>query len=385
MRQLSRDSWLAIGLFVTLVLVTIVAAIYQAKEQEEAPPLASFSSAPDGARALRLWLEALGYSVSDEVGETFRLPEDTDMMLMLEPFAGVTADEWETIDAWVESGGTLVLAGNRFQTTFAFRHYDFALAYLGTEVYTLTVQTPLLASPPLTGTVSARAQAYFATNRDDFVTHLAVESRPVMLSFERGAGRVILSAAPFSFSNAGLKEEGNPLLVLNVITAANQPGVIWFDEWHHGVRPRRAELIGPGDWLRHTPAGRSLLYVAAVIFLALVIRGRHFGRPVPLPKDVTRRAPLEYITAIANLSRRAGHRLAVLHHYHHRLKRNLGKRYRLNPTLPDGEYVAQLAELNPELDTNALHSLLTRLRQDKVSESEMVQLATEVAEWLKES
>lgn len=385
MRQLSRDSWLAIGLFVILVLVTLVAAIYQAREQEEAPPLSSFSSAPDGARALWLWLEALGYSVSNEVGQTFRLPENAGMVLMLEPLAGITADEWETMDAWVESGGTLVLAGDRFQTTFAVSHYGCALAYLGTRVPTLTVQTPLLTSPPLTGTVSAQAQAYFATNRDDVVTHLAVESRPVMLSFERGAGRVILSAAPFSFSNAGLKEEGNPQLVLNVITAANQPGVIWFDEWHHGVRSMRAELIGPGDWLRHTPAGRSLLYAATVIFLALVVRGRHFGRPVPLPKDVARRAPLEYITAIANLSRRAGHRLAVLHHYHHRLKRNLGKRYRLNPTLPDGDYVAQLAELNPDFDANALHSLLTRLRQDRVSESEMVQLATEVAAWLKES
>ncbi len=385
MRQLSRDSWLAIGLFVILVLVTLVAAIYQAREQEEAPPLSSFSSAPDGARALWLWLEALGYSVSNEVGQTFRLPENAGMVLMLEPLAGITADEWETMDAWVESGGTLVLAGDRFQTTFAVSHYGCALTYLGTRVPTLTVQTPLLTSPPLTGTVSAQAQAYFATNRDDVVTHLAVESRPVMLSFERGAGRVILSAAPFSFSNAGLKEEGNPQLVLNVITAANQPGVIWFDEWHHGLRSTRAELIGPGDWLRHTPAGRSLLYAATVIFLALVMRGRHFGRPVPLAKDVARRAPLEYITAIANLSRRAGHRLAVLHHYHHRLKRNLGKRYRLNPTLPDGDYVAQLAELNPDFDANALHSLLTRLRQGRVSESEMVQLATEVAAWLKES
>jgi hypothetical protein len=363
MRQISRDSWLAIGLFVTLVLVTIVAAIYQTKEQEEAPPLASFSSAPDGARALWLWLEALGHSVSDEVGETFCLPEDVGMVLMLEPFAGITVEEWETIDAWVESGGTLVLVGDRFPTTFAVRHYDFNLAYLGTEASTLTVQTPLLASPPLTGMVSARAQAYFATDRDDFV---------------------ILSTAPFSFSTAGLKKEGNPQLVLNVISAASQPGVIWFDEWHHGARSTRAELIGPGDWLRHTPAGRSLLYAGAVIFLALVIRGRHFGRPVPLPRDVTRRAPLEYITAVANLSRRAGHQSAALRYYRHRLKRTLGKRYRLSPTLPDDKYVAQLAELNPNLDANALHSLLTRLCQDRVSESEMVQLATKVTEWLKE-
>ena len=47
--------------------------------------------------------------------------------------------------------------------------------------------------------------------------------------------------------------------------------------------------------------------------------------------------------------------------------------------------MAQLAELNPDLAADALRSLLRRLRQDEVSESGVVQLATEVAEWLKES
>jgi hypothetical protein len=128
-----------------------------------------------------------------------------------------------------------------------------------------------------------------------------------------------------------------------------------------------------------------LLYVAAIVFVALVLRGRRFGRPVPLPKDITRRAPLEYITAIANLGRRAGHRAAVLRQYHHWLKRGLGQRYRLNPTLPDDEYVTQLAQFNPNLDTTALRNLLARLRWGKVSESEMIQLAAETAKWLKET
>jgi hypothetical protein len=74
----------------------------------------------------------------------------------------------------------------------------------------------------------------------------------------------------------------------------------------------------------------------------------------------------------------------VLQHYREQLKRGLGQRYRLNPTLPDHEYLAQLAKFKPDLDRAALASLLARLDQGQVSENEMVQLAAAVADWLKE-
>lgn len=383
MRRLSRDSWLAIILLVVLVLVTVAAGISEATRREDAVPLASDSYAPNGARALWLWLDKLGYEVSDEVSDRFRLPEGTGLLLMLEPRVVVTEAEWHAIDDWVEDGGTLVLVGESWGTMAAVRHYDLQLRYLVQEAYTLTIQTPLLISLPLTETLTARARAYLETENHDFTVHLAAGSRPVTISCELGAGRVILSTALFPFTNAGLKEDGNPELALNVIAAAATPGVIWFDEWHHNLYAGRAEVVGPGSWLRRTPAGRSLLYVAAVILLALVLTGRRFGRPVPLPKQIVRRAPLEHVTAIANLSRRAGHRAAVLRHHHHLLKRELGKRYRLDPTLPDDEYVARLAKLNPQVDAHQLLALLRRLSHRKVSEGEMIQLATEVADQLR--
>lgn len=384
MKKLSRESWLAIGLLMALVLVTVAAAVHQARRQVRHPSLSSASSEPNGAQALWLWLDQLDYRVSAEVDEAFALPRNTGVMLALEPLIRFTADEWETVDAWVEGGGTLVLAGEGRAIDWAARHYDLTLTHMSTQALTLTAQTPLLVGPPLQEPVGVRARAAFETERNDLVTHLAAGSRPVLLSLEQGAGRVILSATAFPFSNAGLKELGNPELVLNLVASVERSDVIWFDEWHHGVRVKRAEVSGPDDWLRQTPAGRALLYVAGVIFVALVLRGRRFGRPVPLPQDTARRAPLEYITAIANLSRRAGHRSATLRHYSHRLKRDLGRRYRLDPTLPDDEYVAQLAELNPNLDRGALRGLLARLSRAKVSESEMIQLAAEVAEWLRE-
>jgi hypothetical protein len=333
-----------------------------------------------------LWLAEIGYPVTNESAAIFRIPDDTGLLFLLEPMTAVTDVEWEAIDTWVEAGGTLILAGQQFGTLLAARHYDFRLDYQIDQPAELAAQTPLLQSPRLDQPLTIRPETYFTTHRDDFTVHLATEAGPVLVSFQKGDGLVVLSAAAFPFSNAGLKASGNPALVFNLVALAEAGAGVWFDEWHHNIRgsddPDENEFLGPGNWLRYTPVGRAFLYVAVVIFFAIVLAGRRFGRPVPLPTATARRAPLEHISAIANLSRRAGHRRAVVRDYKHRLKRGLGQRYRLTPTLADDEYVKQLANLNPNLDAGELHALLTRLNQSNPGENELVELAREVARWL---
>jgi hypothetical protein len=122
--------------------------------------------------------------------------------------------------------------------------------------------------------------------------------------------------------------------------------------------------------------------VTGVIFIGLLLSGRGFGRPVPLLHEIKRRGPLEHVTAIANLNRKAGHRGAVLGQYRQHLKRHLGRRYRLDSSLHDAEYLQQLARLNPELDIPTLADLLKRLSQKNPAESEIVRLAAETAKWM---
>ena len=95
----------------------------------------------------------------------------------------------------------------------------------------------------------------------------------------------------------------------------------------------------PEQFLRRTPVGRALLFVAFAVFIVFFLQGRGFGRPVPLPQEIKRRGALEHVTGIANLSRRAAHRSAVMMHYHQQIKRKLGQRYRLDPGMDDKEYV----------------------------------------------
>ncbi len=145
MKQFSRDFWLAIALLGVLVLVTMVAVLQQKVE----PPLSSTSSAPDGARALKLALAELGYKDKWDDSADPSSIFMTSVGFMLEPFPDITQNDWEGVDYTVNAGGTLILAGDNYGTALAVRHYQFDLAPLPNPVTPLTSQTPLFTSPPV--------------------------------------------------------------------------------------------------------------------------------------------------------------------------------------------------------------------------------------------
>jgi len=378
--KLSRDSWLAIGLVLLLSAITVAAA-YQQNKTQTIPYLAT-SSAPDGTLALKLWLAELGYPPVDETPVFFQTPQNAELILLFEPILPVTEREWELLDQWVEAGGTLLLAGKNFYMYDVFYHYEFSLDYLEERADSLLPAAPLLASPPQTDPAPVAPDRVLDSARTDFVTLLAADGRPVLVTFEQGKGRVILSSTAEPFSNKGLKDDPTATLALNLVALSAQKGRAWFDDWHHGVQGNR--IVGPDQWLRRTSAGHALLFAAGVIFFALLLQGRGFGRPIPLQHEVKRHGPLEHVTAVANLNRKAGHRADVLRQYHQWVKRHLGGRYRLDPSLPDEEYVAQLAKYNPALEKEKLLHLLQSLSRRNIAEAELVKLAEEASKWISE-
>jgi hypothetical protein len=379
MKNLSRDAKLGIGVLLALVIVTVLAATQQRTGQQYVR-LSTLSSAPDGARALKLWVEALEYRVDEQVLTNFVPPKNAAIVFMLEPLFP-NESELQPLDDWVEAGGTLIAIGEEYGMYLLIDHYQFNFTYLPQENVSPASQTPLLASPAGFDLTNARARIALDSERDDFVVLAAYQGQPVLVAFEQGKGRVILGTVTDPFTNAGLKQAGNPEFVLNVLALAQVKGTVWFDEWHHGIRSE-TEILGPGEFLRQTPVGRALLFVTFAIFIVLFIQGRGFGRPVPLPQEIKRRGAWEHVTGIANLSRRAAHRSAVMLQYHQQIKRKLGQRYRLDPGMDDQEYVEKLADYNRALNKDTLLNLLKRLRHKDISETEMVHLAAEAAQWI---
>ncbi len=378
MKNLSRDTKLLIGIMLILAIITALAAVQQ-NAQKKDPVLSSLSSAPDGALALKLWVQALNYNVDEQVIGDFIPPKNASILFVLEPLFP-TETELQPLDDWVEAGGTLIAIGDQYGMYVLLDHYHFGLDYLPENVTSPANETPLLDSPVGLDLKNVKVKTVLQSERDDFVVLAAYGGKPVLVSFEQRKGRVILGTIPESFTNAGLKEAGNPELVLNILALARAKGTVWFDEWHHGVRSS-SPILGPSEFLRRTPVGHALLFATAVIFIVLFIQGRGFGRPVPLPQEIKRRGALEHVTGIANLSRRAAHRSAVMMQYHQQIKRKLGQRYRLDPGMNDKEYVDKLAGYNPSLPKDELLNLLKRLKRKDISEAEMVHLAAEAAKW----
>ncbi len=379
MKALSRDARLGIGVLLLLVVITAFAAT-QKNTQQQYPALSSLSSAPDGARALKLWVQELKYDVDEQVLTDFEPPENAAILLMLEPQFS-TDGEMKSVDTWVEDGGTLILIGEQFGMFSVIDHYKFSFDYLPDNSGTPAVAAPLLLSPVGFDARNTTVRIALASERDDYVTLMSYQGKPVLVSFEQGKGRVILGTVPGSLTNAGLKLAGNPELVLNILALARTKGTVWFDEWHHGVQSG-AQVSGPTEFLRHTPVGHALLFVTFAVFIALFMQGRGFGRPIPLPQELKRRAALEHVIGIANLSRRAAHRSAVMMQYHSQIKRKLGQRYRLDPGMADEQYVNTLAGYNPMLDKNELLNLLKLLKRRNISETEMVHLAVVASKWI---
>lgn len=377
--KLSRDGRLGIAILLALVLVTI-AAVLQQNDEPGIDYLAT-SSSPSGTLALKLWLGELGYPSLDEPQPSFEPSPGIKTIFIIQPIIRVSEAEWRLLEEWIDQGGVLLLAGDNYATTEMLDRFDFSLTFLNPQIGELLPATPLLQSPAVTARVPLITDLALSTNRTDFVPLLSAGGHPVIVLLGHGRGRVILSSNPYPFSNKALKDEALAQVVLNLV-AFTARGTVWFDDWHHGIQG--AAIIGPGQWLRFTPGGHAILFAVGVVFLALLFQGRAFGRPIPLPHEIKRRGPLEHVTAIANLKRRAGHRAEVLQQYRQRLKRNLGRRYRLDPSLPDAEYAETLARYNPSVDKDALLHLLVRLSQGTAGEAGFVRLASEAARWIKD-
>jgi hypothetical protein len=378
-KTLSRDAQLGIGIMLALLIIITFAATRQQAEQAY-PKLSTISAAPDGALALKLWVQELNYPVQEQVLESFSPPEDAAILFALEPFF-VDGAELKSVDQWVENGGTLIVIGEQYGAYSLIDHYDFSFEFLTENDAPPAATTPLLNSPALGDLTHAKARVALATERDDYVVLAAHTGKPILVSFEQGKGRVILGTIPDVFTNAGLKQAGNPELVLNLLALARTKGTIWFDEWHHGLQGG-AQILGPDQFLRRTPLGHALLFALFAVFMTLFLQGRGFGRPVPLPQEIKRRGAWEHVTGVANLSRRAAHRSAVMLHYHGQIKRKLGQRYRLDPGMDDELYVHTLAGYHLTFNKDELLNLLKRLKRRNISETEMVQLAVESAKWI---
>ena len=127
--------------------------------------------------------------------------------------------------------------------------------------------------------------------------------------FAFGEGRVVIFSEGGPISNA--RAGKHPLAVLAVRAAlayTSEADTVFFDEFHQGIRGDRTQAEVLRDFFLGNPAGRTLLHLVVVSFLILACLGLRFGAPTPAvaPPDLERRSPLEHVSALGDLYRKAG-------------------------------------------------------------------------------
>jgi hypothetical protein len=372
-----RDARILVASLVVLVILAAISVVVA--PAPEAPPLSVRSADRDGAMALQMWLRRSGYDVREVL--SYNQLETIDVLFVLEPLLFIyTGEEAQLLQSWVEEGHTLIIAGTPLAVNALLAPYDLSLNFLPFSAQTLSPAAPSLVNPPFSA-VRAEAVSVVETVRADVVSHLFSVDLPVLVSASHGAGRVWVSGALRPFTNLGLQDPGSARLVANLLAGFPPTFTVGFDEAAHGYGdPASQSLSG---WLFGAAPGWGIVLALVITMIFLATRGRRFGRAVPLPDERLRRESVEYIYAMATLFRRSGQRSEILRHYDDQLRRRLSERYAVDPKLEAIEFVKTVVYRDPTLHEAELRDLMKRLSQKKVSEPDLIRIASDVDQFLR--
>ncbi len=242
--------------------------------------------------------------------------------MLLNPTERIDRAQTREILDWVEQGGTLIYADD---SPAIFGPANALLDELQVEsgVYSTTVgieraapAQPVLDQPPV-GEAEVQTDRVLVLGTDEYVQLLGVDDAAIVAGIKRGRGYIYLSAATHPFTNAGLHDNENAALALNMLRRVPAGGRIQFDEYHHGffTPPSTTRLVLGGPW------GWAGAYAVLVTALYLLQSGLALSRPVPLKEELKRRSSAEYVESMADLFQRGGKRSYILQHYHAAFKR----------------------------------------------------------------
>lgn len=268
------------------------------------------------------------------------------------PFAGAEVEE---IVRWVEDGGTLLAAVEGVWADPSGTPLGRPPAFVALAER-LGVQFPELGKPangaaPAPGsrhTTGVRQVAIDTNEGVDVIPEppnaedtpeLSADGTPVLVSFPRGRGKVVVSSDAHMFANGALGREDNLRFVADLLWRNAEAGSIYFDEYHHGFGPR----VRVGSAPDPAPLHRALLVTAVGFAVFLVGRAQRFGRAVESAES-RRRAPREYVEALAGLLARGEANRWALEKIAAAFRRRMAAAAGLPGAVADRELAEALAE-----------------------------------------
>jgi hypothetical protein len=296
-----------VGTLVGLTLLLLLASSGRRATDEESIPGSTYASGPDGSKAAYLMLERLGYPVERSTAQ-LGAPEGSGLVFLIAPQKSLDAEaDLDELATWIQEGGTLVYAPSVFepdspglQGMLGLRvEHHVRLGYAPDRVPLSSDYAPAR-TVAINGTSAVKPRAGSEPLRTGVLEGNSIAERSI------GRGRAIVVADPSVFSNVGLREADNALLLATLCAHHGGSGPILFEERTHGF----ANLGSVLPFSKKNAVGALVLALAAALLYGFGA-GVRLGPP-SAPKGKERRASTEQITALGRFYERAAARTIAL-------------------------------------------------------------------------
>lgn len=336
-----RRQYLLVAALFAVVLALAILLAPEEQQNEADLRASSYLVTPRGTRGLFWTLEELEIPVARRVTPLVEADSIRGPLLVLAPGEPLSPAEVGALMAWVDRGGTLVYAAGQLDA-LPLGEISSPLDSLGLAVrpprWARETDTVTALPVPHRWTAGMRPVRDFrlvfadtsrALRRGKGAAEILLrtpQGRAAAVVVRRGRGRVLALADATPLGNRALKENTLALLVARAVAEGGaRGGTVWFDEYHHGFRGDGSPARGVGRFLFGTRPGWATLQLLVVAAGLLLLLGRRFGAPLPVP-PARRRSPLEHVDALAGAYRQAGARGVARRLLVAGLARRLGRR-----------------------------------------------------------
>ena len=289
-----------------------------------------------------------------------------------------TETEVQNIKNFVNTGGTLIVAGENQALSQLYSAFGLELRALKTKLWhsQRIPEEQLFPQHPVDEVYTGTDSTIAPSEREVAVLY-GRENDAVIVTLRDGEGRAFFIASDKLFRQYRLLDSGNAMFLYNLMSTLPHKARIGLAvERYYTIETKPPNPFAA--LLFRTPGGLAALFICLTLFVFIALRGRRFGKPLDAQEKI-RRLSSEYVHAMTALYQKGNTRPEILRHIRNRFKTDLGVRWRVNPNLDTSTFLEELAQRGVVDEAGELTNLMTDLQPSGyISESQLLDIAKRV-------
>lgn len=392
--------WWIFGLFAVVVVLGIMAQ--RNNKPDSNFPRARFEDKkPLGGKGLHLLLDGEGYKTKLQSDPITLIPKDARVWLLLDPQTLLSEKDAKVLLQWINDGGVLVWsnlqtsrqaynwwAADEPQDGTDYMRKKLRLssttineALVGPDRSILPILEPAQSPQGTYGAgahnVSISPNTFLINSKHEAL--IGAKKKLQLAAMDYGKGRIIVSADALIFTNYGLAQGDNAILVTNLIRNNVPRGAgIYFDQ---------RVAIAPPQELPHTllyylwqvPLRWMWFQLLLAGLLLWAFYGRRLGKPMPIPvqQPVTRAS--QFAVAMASLYQKARRPKVAVEVLGKEFRRTIVRRTGASPMDGAATLATRCSEMTG-LPRERIRRLLEQLEKPARSDADVLRMELEMEE-----